>query len=86
MADVHITNRAALCSACWSAPGSQARIAASAILGAGDRQTHRGTTEGAMVEILTREAALSNEDRLFLQTVEDDTEEAPWMVMGTPQA
>jgi len=39
-----------------------------------------------MVEILTREAALSDEDRLFLQTVEDDTEEAPWMVMGTPQA
>ncbi len=30
-----------------------------------------------MVEILTREAALSDEDRLFLQTVEDDTEEAP---------
>ena len=38
-----------------------------------------------MTQTLHREPPLTAEEVLFLQTVEDDTEEAPWMVMGDPQ-
>ena len=38
-----------------------------------------------MVQIPDRRHVLTEDDARFLRTVEDDTEEAPWMVMGTPQ-
>jgi hypothetical protein len=38
-----------------------------------------------MVQTPYRRFPLSEEDALFLRTVADDTEEAPWMVMGDLQ-
>jgi Uma2 family endonuclease len=38
-----------------------------------------------MVQMQSRPSLLTEEDAEFLRTVEDDTEEAPWMVMGDPQ-
>src|SRR4051794_14246734 len=38
-----------------------------------------------MVQTLYRYPALSEDDAAFLRTVADDSEEAPWMTMGTTQ-